>query len=594
MKGSWLYAISLLCSLCINYVHAQALIAPWGMSWSSQKFGPDGPWNAVSVRIGGNKSEIALYPGAAWTSEILLSTICENTTVSSYCYGDQAGLFDPAQSSTYDDSSIMLAPNGGWSNILYGYTNAVPIYAEAKRALDSIDIGGSVVPSADLITISQGYQIYPEGNEYPLQVGVLSLGSPEINQTFTTSGVPINGTFVTSHLYETGTIPSYSYGMHIGSAALNIPGSLYLGGYDRSRVIGEVSSQPVDGGACPIQLVDIDIGVAAGASPWNSSSMTGLLMQGNASMASGVKVNMDPTNPYIYLPHSSCDAVAAKLPVTYNSALGLYFWNTDSPLYTRIITSPSYLAFTFLKNGANTAHITIKVPFALLNLTLDAPLVSQPTPYFPCMGTDSDLALGRAFLQAAFMGVHWSKGRWFLAQAPGPDGSFIKDVANIDTGSTTIAGSGNSWEGTWENSWTPLASTNSTNTTVANSNGLSIGAKAGIGVGCAVAGLLIFAVAFWLFRRRRGHHEQLSHSDICGKETAQPSYEQMAPVEIADTKPDSFPELGHGRDRGYAQDSILSSQSGQTFTNSVGGQGIQQFPKHSNSDQQNVFELATR
>jgi len=34
--------------------------------------------------------------------------------------------------------------------------------------------------------------------------------------------------------------------------------------------------------------------------------------------------------PYIYLPRSSCDAIAAKLPVSYNSDLGLYFWDTTS------------------------------------------------------------------------------------------------------------------------------------------------------------------------------------------------------------------------------------------------------------------------
>ena len=115
----------------------------------------------------------------------------------------------------------------------------------------------------------------------------------------------------------------------------------------------------------PIELLDINIGVAKGGSPWNSSSMTGLLAQSNSSLTSGFTVAVDPANPYIYLPQSSCDAIAAKQPVTYDSGLGLYFWDTADPQYTKIVTSPSYLGFTFTKNGVNTEDITIKVPFAL-------------------------------------------------------------------------------------------------------------------------------------------------------------------------------------------------------------------------------------
>lgn len=593
MTLSFLYVVAVLGSLCVDDVQAAA---PWAMTWSSEQFGPDGPWQAVSVYIGSSTSQISLYPGAPWTSEILLSTLCLNTTaISSTCYAEKAGLFNPNTSTTFDDDSIELTPNGLWASLQYGYTNAVPIYARAHRALDSIDIGGAFVPSANLIAIAEGYQTYPNGRNYPLQVGMLSLGAPLINQSFTIQyGPPINGTMVPSNLFEQGIVPSYSYGMHIGSVSLAIPGSLYLGGYDQNRVLGEVSHQPINGPTLPIQLTDISVGVVDGGSPWDTSSVTSLLAQGNASLAAGLPVMVDPTNPYIYLPGTSCDAIAAQLPVTYNADLGLYIWDIESERYSQIVTSPSYLGFTFFKDGVNTADITIKVPFALLNLTLEAPLVTTPTQYFPCMGTDSQPALGRAFLQAAFLGVHWSKEVWFLAQAPGPVDSFIQDVVDIEPSTTTISASGSSWESTWTSFWTPLPSTNSSNSnadlssTAVTSSGLSSGAKVGIGVGCGVAGLLAIALACWICLRRRRQRKQALYPGNAAA-TMPPQFDhsppQMVLVEAADTKPNTLHELDYGRGVDYPPKSTQSSGYGRS---------TQYSSEQSQSSQHGPYELPIR
>ncbi|CAI7606626.1 unnamed protein product [Penicillium bialowiezense] len=474
------------------------------MTWSTKSFGPDGPWQAVNVIVGSNSSdltqptsEVALYPGGSWEK--------------------QAGLFDSDNSVTLDDTSIQLPPYGTWDDLEWGYTNAVPVYAKARRATDWINIQGTPVPEVDMILIRAGWQTYPSGQAYPLEVGTLSLGSPEINQTFGNM-IKINTTFINSYLYDQGgvnTIPSYSYGMHIGSASLGIPGSLHLGGYDQSRVIGEVSSQSFNSGSFPIQLFDINLGVAEGGSPWSYSNKSELLAQGNSSLASGLTVIMDPTNPYIYLPQSACDAIAAELPVTYQPDYGLYFWDTSDPQYKKIVTSPSYLGFRFSKDSLNNADITIKVPFALLNLTLEAPLVKTPTQYFPCMATNSTPVLGRAFLQAAFVGVNWlHSGKWYLAQAPGPDTSFIVNTATMDENNPSVTGSTSSWEDSWKKKWValPKASSDTTNGTDISSDNndtpgteLSTGAKVGIIVGSAVGGALMLAMicALWIRRRRR-------------------------------------------------------------------------------------------
>ncbi|KKA16133.1 Aspartic protease, partial [Rasamsonia emersonii CBS 393.64] len=128
------------------------------------------------------------------------------------------------------------------------------------------------------------------------------LGAPRYNTSYTENDgrPPLNTTFINSYLYTNGggkAIPSYSYGLHIGSAALNIPGSLFLGGYDQSRALEPVSAQPYTsaepGGSFAIELLDIEIGVATGGSPWNFTNKTGLLIQGDSPSLKSADITRD-------------------------------------------------------------------------------------------------------------------------------------------------------------------------------------------------------------------------------------------------------------------------------------------------------------
>jgi hypothetical protein len=499
---------------------------PLEVPWSTKTFGPDGPWQAVEVGIGTPEQKLALYPGGVWESNILTTQICQDPS-SPTCYANQAGLFLMDDSSSLDNTSISGISWDG--DMTYGL-NGVPQYGRAQQSFDDIDIGGHSIPNVSLRTINSISQTYPGGQTYPVELGILSLGSHNLNQTFSENPPTpaINTTFVNSYLYTSKSIPSYSYGLHIGSVPFNIPGSLFLGGYDQSRALAPVSAQAFNSDQFPIELIDVGLGVARGASPWHFANKTDLLAQGNSSIGQTLSVLVSPTDPYIYLPQSTCDAIVADLPVEFQSALGLYFWNTSSPAYAKIVTSPAYLAFTFQLNSLNTANFTINVPFAMLNLTLDAPLVSTPTPYFPCFPTNGTYGLGRAFLQAAFVGVNWGSGtgNWFLAQAPGPNYQTNPSLTNIDPKATTIAGSQSSWLESWKGHWTPLPTTggnvpggsdtsgsggssgngngNGSGSGDGSSSGLSSGAKAGIGVGVGVGGLaLLSALGFFFLRRRR-------------------------------------------------------------------------------------------
>ncbi|KAF7591686.1 hypothetical protein BBP40_001194 [Aspergillus hancockii] len=470
---------------------------PLVMNWSSQAYGPDGPWQAVRVSVGSNRQSLDLYPGANGATTILADSICSNTTLSKTCYAARAGTYNQSESSTAFALNRSSWETSYW-NVQGGSIQGV--------VSDQVNVG-SVVPNVSFTAIYQTYQTYPNGRQYPVPVGSLALGAPSLKDVV--SGLTLN--MIAAWLYTSGgenSIPSYSYGMHIGSVNPAIPGSLVLGGYDKSRVIGGVSSQPVSSGIWQIILKDIGIDVAAGGSPFNFTRKSGLFMQSNGAVLSK-RVSIDPTKPYMYLPEATCDAITSSLPVSFDSGLGLYIWDTTHSIYANITSSATYLSFSFNKDGLNDQTITVKVPFRLLTLTLQDPLVDQNVTYFPCFLSTSTPVLGRAFLQAAFVGVNWFEGNntgmWFLGQAPGP-GLPNADITAINVRDTALAASDNSWEQSWEKHWRALGTSSSGNSTSSN-GGLTTGQKAGIGIGAGVAGVILFAVIVWILilHRRRRH-----------------------------------------------------------------------------------------
>jgi hypothetical protein len=118
--------------------------------------------------------------------------------------------------------------------------------------------------------------------------------------------------------------------------------------------------------------------------------------------------------------------------------------------------------------------------------------------------------LGRAFLQATFIGSNFESGITWLAQAPGPglDGRGLGQIPQIiDRNSSTLDVFPDDDGQLFITSWQPYWRTaNNSGTTKKQNNGLTTGAKAGIGIGITV-GVLIFAwlaYLLWTKLRRSG------------------------------------------------------------------------------------------
>ncbi len=419
----------------------------------------------------------------------------------------------------------------------------------------------------------------PDGQSYSPEVGILSLGSPDgIKALDNATGWTFPG-----YLHSQNITPSNSAGLHYGSAAFEHEGSLTWGGYDQSRVIGDVGVfslfQP-EGLIMP-SLLDIQIGVEAGSSPFNASSITGLLEQ-NKTIGTQLPTLINPTIPYMYMSPQTCANIAQYLPVSLQSAIGLYTWNTSDPRYSQIVQSASYLAFTF-QSGSTTAsgNLTIKVPFSLLNLTLESPIVPSRQQYFPCqpfaaLDGSGYYFLGRSFLQAAFLGINWNQTTYFLAQAPGPSAD-APNIQPIGTNDTTLKSQpaskfGQSWAGHWtvlDSANSSSSATNSTTPTPAETHsadhgksGLSSGAIAGASIGSVLGVLAILGLFSWLFIRSKRRHVVADFkegaSELNGKTNGLPQ-EVSAQHGVPEAEGDGLrhEKLGRERHEAEGQDKLV-------------------------------------
>ena len=502
---------------------------PLQVQQSEKLYGPDGPWHAVSVELGSPGQVIDLLPGGVWQSQILTTYACQDQP--NPC--GSAGLFHPEASSSLNDRSISynsIKPGGNasttssWTNgaLLYQSTNATAV-TDNLLLLNGASMGSSprlysTVYDFDIYMWSNVQVVNPDGSHYPLQIGQLALGNVSPNQSFNTGyDTSFNASLAPNYLKQHNVIGSSSFGLHYGSATLGLDLSLWFGGYDQLRVLEPVSAQEYADASdyFLIDLYDIGIGVAEGQSPFHDAPSQGLLASGNETLSNSehgsFQVMINPAAPYLNLPNSTCNAIANNLPVTYNAKYGLYFWNVNDGQYTNIVTSPAYLNFSFPLNGGS-GNLTINVPFQLLNLTLEPPLIAKPTQYFPCQPPQDPAlqvySLGRAFLQAAFLGANWDEAHhWYLAQAPGPGVSSIPDYQTITglSGFTPDPGDSDTWASTWNKTWKVThnaASATPIPPPVSSKGGLSGAVITGIAIG-AVSGIAAVLAIGWLLYRRR-------------------------------------------------------------------------------------------
>ncbi|THW49414.1 hypothetical protein D6D21_02443 [Aureobasidium pullulans] len=468
--------------------------------------GPDGPWNALIQAVSWPERNVTLLPSLTKTNLFVHSDACS----------------DPRSACPQSETSLWTGLAGTWS-----WMNSTLFDASTwDPSLKPLNLSGQASYISDRITlkgpgdgnpyldftanaVDQDINVnYPSADAwYTLNTGFFSLYGEDKHVDY----VSVNGSDVSLNTtlplaYSQDAIPSSFYGLHLGSASSKtpVPGSLVLGGYDKSRCL----TTPIVSDTDTFVLTDINIGVADGASPFPADMRLPVRNLLDSGGSGKLKIYPNPGVPYLYLPSETCNTISEHLPVTFNKTLGLYLWNTSAPSFEDIMTSPSYLSFNFSTDSSTS---TVYIPFALLNLTLEWPLVDFPTQFFPCSPyepSDGRYHLGRAFLQGAFMAQDWKSGKLMLAQAPGPD---LADVSLVTISSNDTSVSpmvkAPSWNVTWASKLKALergtASTSlGGDAATGGASHLSSGSIAGIVVGI-VGGLSLLAGLIWAWHRRQ-------------------------------------------------------------------------------------------
>jgi hypothetical protein len=447
----------------------------------------------------------------------------------------------------------------------------------------------------------------PGGQAYTMNAGYFSLNGAENNMTWlNTTGINNTQGIQLATAKQNSLIKSLSYGLQIGSPSLDIEPSLVLGGYDRSLCL----TKPVTTKERAFHLTNVSVGANGSGWPFlvnvtagemNATGSRVGLMGHNTTLP----VLANPGVPYLHLPRTTCDAIAKYLPVTYKEALGLYLWDTetDARRYEEITTTYSYLTFT-LHDETSQDDQDIYVPFSLLDLELDSPIVSSKTRYFPCRPYTPERGepyhLGRAFLQAALLVQNWETNTTWLSQAPGPNNTTPSRPVIIEETDSTIAEMPNApmWLATWngtlrDSTWSQTnqssGSTGSNGYLASEDSSLSGGAIAGIVIG-AVAGLAVIAGAIFFYLRRRrsksgyGDVALVSFDEDDSTQHQAPNYEHKEAVEalsspVYEVESAYLGELAADTQKRHHIGELPSDMK-KTDPSEVDGTGIAELPGH--------------
>lgn len=125
---------------------------------------------------------------------------------------------------------------------------------------------------------------------------------------------------------------------------------------------------------------------------------------------------IDSTVPEIYLPLEACQLFERVFGLVWNATYGMYL--VDDALHDILVTrSPS---FTFKLGNSKTDGPTVEItlPYDSFDLSFRPEIDSAPVRYFPIQraANDSQLTLGRTFLQEAYLTTDYERGNFSVSQ----------------------------------------------------------------------------------------------------------------------------------------------------------------------------------
>lgn len=293
--------------------------------------------------------------------------------------------FQKNASSTWNDIGIykvrMGARFGLAGNAYFGYDTVGP---STSRSID--------VPSLDKHVLAS----YASPDYWQGRMG-LSLHSMNFTETDRPSSF-------LSRLKEDGHIPSLSFGYHAGAPyrQTGVSGSLVLGGYDRSR--------RSDNTLLLSSTQDLLVGIQGITSRLSNGTTT--VLQEN-----GIIAVIDSNVPELWLPIEICNNFAAAFNLVYHPESDRYMQTDATQQLLRDQDSTLTLTLGLSVSGGQT--ISIEMPLPAFDHQASYPIFASPTNYFPLRraANDTQIALGRAFLQETYISIDWERDVFNISQA---------------------------------------------------------------------------------------------------------------------------------------------------------------------------------
>lgn len=321
-------------------------------------------------------------------------------------------------------------------------------------------------------------------------VGQLGLLPLSINYSTT-----VNSPSFLVALRDGGHIPSVAYGYQAGSPyrGTKVPASLVLGGYDGSR-----ASKPLT------VKINTDMSRALTVSIHDIVA-TGTL-NGTLSLVNSERIlaPLDSSIPELWLPKSVCDRFESVFGLEYHEASGRYLL-TDAKRDQLRSMNP-IMTMTIGSDPSISGNSTIiQLPYAAFDLQAGFPIFVNETNYFPIRRADneSQYAIGRVFLQEAYIGVDFESGTFNVSAARWDE---------LDPEIITIL-------------------SEESKATAEKTGDLPSGAIAGIVVGCVVGIALVIACA-WLMVRKRKRKNIIQHDAVETGANEKIRYEMQPPSEL--------------------------------------------------------------
>ena len=125
---------------------------------------------------------------------------------------------------------------------------------------------------------------------------------------------------------------------------------------------------------------------------------------------------IDSTIPYIYLPSEACDSFERVLGLSWDDAAQLYI--VDEQLHQELLTRKPKFNFELGNSLAGGSTMEIVLPYSSFDLTFKPTYDSDAIRYFPLRraANDSQLTLGRSFLQEAYIITNYETGDFSVSQ----------------------------------------------------------------------------------------------------------------------------------------------------------------------------------